>query len=92
MHPIWWFLIVITALIVLIEVASAVEEYLRHSRAQDRAMMRRLGKFEAEQRVRQQAVVMQRTREINAKAHETCHAMLRAALDAQRKELDDNLE
>lgn len=92
MHPIWWFLI-ITALILLIQVASEVETYVRQSRAkQQAAMRRRLGKFEAEQRVRQQAAVMRRTREINAMAHETCQAMLRAALEAQRKELDSYIE
>jgi predicted Holliday junction resolvase-like endonuclease len=93
MHPIWWFLIVVTVLMLVIDAASAVEEYLRHSRAQKRAAMRRrLGKFEAEQRVRQQAAVMRRTREINAMAHETCQAMLRVALEAQRKELDSYAE
>lgn len=93
MHPIWWFLVVITVLILLIEVAGAVEEYLRQSRAQEQAAMRRrLGKFEAEQRVRQQAAVMRRTREINAMAHETCQAMLRAALEAQREEFDNHIE
>lgn len=93
MHPIWWLLIVITALIFLIETADAVEDYLRKSRTQEQvAMRRRLGKFEAEQRVRQQAAVMHRTREINAMAHETCQAMLRAALEAQREELDSSLE
>jgi len=93
MHIIWWVLVVITALLVIIEIANAVEEYLRESREQEQAAMRRrLGKFEAEQRVRQQAAVMRRTREINAMAHETCQAMLRAALEAQRKELDSDLE
>jgi predicted Holliday junction resolvase-like endonuclease len=93
MNPIWWFLIVIAALILLIQIASDVEAYARQSRAQEQAAMkRRLGKFEAEQRVRQQAAVMRRTREINALAHETCQAMLRAALEAQREELDSSLE
>lgn len=93
MHPIWWFLGVITALILLSQVASEVEAYVRQSRAQQQAAMRRrLGKFEAEQRVRQQAAVMRRTREINAMAHETCQAMVRAALEAQREELDSSLE
>lgn len=83
MHPIWWFLIVITALVLLIDVASDVEEYVRQSRAQKRvAMRRRLGKFEAEQRVHQQAAIMQRTREINAMAHETCQAMVRESIRA----------
>lgn len=93
MHPIWWFVIIIVGLIILNEVAHQVREGLRESRAQEQAAMRRrLGKFEAEQRVRQQAAVMRRTREINAMAHETCQAMLRAALEAQRKELDSYIE
>ncbi|PKQ29700.1 MAG: hypothetical protein CVT60_04005 [Actinobacteria bacterium HGW-Actinobacteria-10] len=89
MHPIWLLPIVVAVLVLLIQIASDVEAYVRQSRAHElAAMKRRLGKFEAEQRVRQQAVVMQRTREINAMAHETCQAMLRTALEAQRKELD----
>jgi len=93
MHPIWWFLIVIVGLIFLCDLARQANEGLRESRALEQAAMRRrLGKFEAEQRVRQQAAVMQRTREINAMAHETCQAMLRAALEAQRKELDSYIE
>lgn len=89
MRPIWWFLIVTTVLILFIEAVGAVEEYLRQSRMQvQAAARRRLDKFEAEQRVRQQAAVMRRTREINAMAHETCQAMVRAALEAQRKELN----
>lgn len=93
MHPIWFILIIVVALILVLKAMDAVEEYLRQSKAQElTAMKRRLGKFEAEQRVRQQATVMRRTREINAMAHETCQAMLRAALEAQREELDNSLE
>lgn len=93
MHPIWWFVIIIVGLIILCAVAREVKEGLRESRAQEQAAMRRrLGKFEAEQRVHQQAAVMRRTREINAMAHETCQAMLRAALEAQREELDSYIE
>lgn len=90
MHPIWWFLIIVVVLILLFEVGDAVEEIIQQSRAEKRAaMQRRLRKYEAEQRVRQQAEVMRRTREINRMAHDTCQAMLRAALDAERKELED---
>ena len=93
MHPIWWFLIGFTALIYLVIAAGEMEEHLRQSRAEAQAAMRRrLDKFETDQRVRQQAAVMQRTREINAMGHETCQAMLRAALEAQREELNNSVE
>jgi hypothetical protein len=85
MHPIWWFLIVV-ALILLVAHWNAFRADALRSRSQKRAMQR-LRKFEQEQRVRQQAAVMRRTREINALAHDTCQAMLQAAIEAQRKEL-----
>jgi hypothetical protein len=86
MNLIWWFLIVV-ALILLIAHWNAFRASALRSRSQKRAMQR-LRKFEQEQRVRQQAEVMRRTREINALAHDTCQAMMQAAIEAQRRELN----
>lgn len=87
MHPIWWFLIVVV-LILLIAPWNAFRDDELRSRAQQIGMERRLRTFAREQHVRQQAAVMQHTREINARAHDTRQAMLLAALEAQREELN----
>ena len=85
MHPIWWVLIIV-ALVLLVARWRALRADALRSRSQKRAMQR-LRKFEQEQRVRQHAAVMRRTREVNALAHDTCQAMMQAAIEAQRKEL-----
>lgn len=87
MHPIWW-LLVVAALLLMIFLWDVFRDPRSRSRAQKLATYQRLQRFDAEQRVRQQAAVMRRTREINALAHETCQAMLRAAMEAQREELN----
>jgi hypothetical protein len=86
MNLIWWFLIVV-ALILLIAYWDAFRADAVRPRSRKRAMQR-LRRFEQEQRMRQQAEVMRRTREINALAHDTCQAMMQAAIEAQRRELD----
>jgi hypothetical protein len=86
MNLIWWFLIVV-ALVLLIARWNAFRANALRSRSQKRAMQR-LRKFEQERRMRQQAEVMRRTREINALAHDTCQAMMQAAIEAQRKEFN----
>lgn len=86
MNPIWWFLIVV-ALIFLFAYWDAFRADAFRSRSRKRAMQR-LRKFEQEQRMRQQAEVMRRTREINALAHDTCQAMMQAAIEAQRRGLN----
>jgi len=86
MNLIWWFLIVV-ALILLFAHWNAFRDGVLRSRSQKRAMQR-LRRFEQEQRVRQQATVMRRTRKINALAHDTCQAMMQTAIEAQRKELN----
>lgn len=85
MHPVWWFLIIV-ALIILIAPWNILRDDALRSRAQQIGMERRLRRFEQMQRVRHQAAVMQRTREINALAHQTCQAMVRAAIEAQNEE------
>jgi len=88
MHAFGWFLIIAGVVIFLTFPWNAFWEDVRRSKSQKLAMERKLRKFEAEQRVRQQAAVMQRTREINALAHRTCQAMVQAAMEAQRQELN----
>ncbi|MHB1341011.1 MAG: hypothetical protein ACYCX5_04535 [Coriobacteriia bacterium] len=88
MHPIWWFLIVIV-LILLIAPWNGFRDDALGSRSRKLAMEQRLRRFEQEQRVRQQAAVMQRTRELNARALKTCRAMVLEALEAQREESED---
>jgi hypothetical protein len=87
MHPVLWFLLITAALIILTAPWGAIWDAVLRPEAQKLAMERRLQRFETEQRVRQQAAVMERTRRINALANETCEAMVRAALQAQREEL-----
>lgn len=87
MHSIWWLLIV-AALFLMLLLWNVLRDARPGSRAEKLATYHRLQRFDAEQRVRQQAAVMRRTREINAMAHETCQAMLRAAMEAQREELN----
>jgi hypothetical protein len=85
MHPVLCFLLIAAAVIILTAPLSALVDAVRQSKRL--AMERRLQRFEAEQRVRQQAAVMKRTRQINAFTNETCKAMLQAALEAQQEEL-----
>lgn len=87
MHSIWLILIVAALFLVIFPWDVFLDPRSR-ARAQKLAMYHRLQRFEAEQRVRQQDAVMRRTREINAMAHETCQAMLRAAIEAQREEIN----
>lgn len=87
MHPIWW-LLIIAALVLMIFARDVFRSPRSRSRARKLATYHRLQRFEAEQRVRQQVDVMRRTRQINALAHETCQAMLRAAMEAQHEELN----
>lgn len=88
MHPILWFLAIAAIVILLTAPWGSIWDALLRPETQKVAMERRLQRFEAEQRVRQQAAVMERTRQINALVNETCEAMLQAALQAQREELN----
>jgi hypothetical protein len=92
MHPVWWFLIIAAAVIFVTAPWKALRDDRFSSRSRKLAMRRRLQRFEAQERVHQQAATMRRVREINAMAHETCQAMLQAALEAQSEELNDHAE
>lgn len=91
MQTMWWILSLlgVVGLILLFAPLDSPRDRRLRARARQIGMERRLRRFEAQQRVRQQEAVMQRTREINALAHQTCQAMVRAALEAQREELSN---
>lgn len=90
MRPEYWFYLVF-AVVAILHLAPwnwrSWNDELR-SKPRKLAMERRLQAFEQEERIRQQAAVIQRTREINAMAYDTCRGMLRAALQAQLEELN----